>query len=330
MKELRVPYGFNDEGNLISSESAIRGVNYYCPECRERLVHRAGEVNIKHFSHPSGTNCTSESILHKIAKHLISEAVAQNAKGLAIIKLESYCESCGLVFDTEIPKGTFTHAEKEVYISPYVCDVVAYRPNSEPLGLEVFHTHKVGKEKRNNLSIYWLEVMAEKAIQNPYYWQPTQSRLKPTLCTTCKAYCKRVQSIADKWNIPRELYSPIQRKNISLYIAAVETCFKCKEEIPVFWWQGVPFCQTEPPEPKPKTIKFRNSKQWGGTYWANTCANCNMIQGDNHLFIFDSAPFTGLPLTSKNTNESEKLRIVSGPKAVSEFYKVINRNFPKL
>lgn len=329
MNELKVPYGFNDEGDLVSSEVAIRGVNYYCPECRERLVHRAGEVNIKHFSHPSGTNCTPESILHKIAKHLIAEVVSQNSKGLAAIKLESYCESCGLVFDTEIPKGTFSHAEKEVFFSPYICDVVAYRPSLEPLGVEVFYTHKVGMDKRNNLSIYWLELKAEKVIENPYHWQPTQSRLKSTLCTTCKSHCKHVQSIADKWNIPRKLYSPIQRKNISSYIASTETCFKCKEEIPVFWWQGVPFCQIVPPETRPSTIKLSNSKQWGGTYWANTCANCNVIQGDNYLFIFDSAPFSGLPLVSNEAKESERVTIASGSKAVSEFYKVINRNFPK-
>lgn len=331
MNELKVPYGLNDEGNLVSSANAVRGVNYYCPMCRECLVHKAGEVKIKHFSHPSGTNCTPESILHKIAKHLIAEAVSQHANGLAVIKLEHHCGYCGLVFEIEIPKGTFTHAEKEVSFSPYVCDVVAYRRGLEPLAVEIFYTHKIGKEKRNNLSIHWLELKAEKVIQNPYYWQPTQSKLKPILCKTCKSDYKHILSVADKWNIPRELYLPIQKKNISpRYIAATETCFKCQEEIPIFWWQGVPFCQTEPPKPRPRTIKLRNSKQWGGSYWANTCANCNMIQGDNHLFIFDGAPFSGLPLYSNNARESETVHIVSEPKSVSEFYKVINRNFPKL
>jgi len=95
----------------------------------------------------------------------------------------------------------------------------------------------------------------------------------------------------------------------------------------VFWWLGVPFCQKNPPEPKPKTIQLRNSKQWGGKYWANTCPNCNVIQGDNHLFISENSPFAGLPLNYQN---SQNIKIVSGSEAVSAFYKVLNRNFPKL
>lgn len=327
MNELKVPYGFNEEGVLVSSESAIRGASYFCPACGDRLIHRAGEINAKHFSHPSGTNCSPEAIIHKIAKHLIAKAINQNSKGLATIKIENYCECCGLVFDIEIPNGTFTHAEQEVSFHPYVCDIAAYRENAEPLGIEIFNTHKVEKEKRGNLSIYWLELKAEKVIQNPFYWQPTQSKLKSINCSACNSYCKHVVSVASKWNISRELYSPIKRKDKAPYVAATEVCFKCEEEIPVFWWHGVPFCQTNPPEPKPKTIQFRNSKQWNGKYWANTCPNCNVIQGDNHLFISEGSPFSGLPLNYQN---SQRLKIVSGSEAVSEFYKVVNRIIPKL
>ncbi|WP_457552592.1 hypothetical protein [Desulfobacula sp.] len=83
------------------------------------------------------------------------------------------------------------------------------------------------------------------------------------------------------------------------YVAGVETYFKCKNEIPVFWWDGIPFCQEEPPDPKPKTIKLKYSKKYGGSYWANTCANCGMTQGDNFLFLFENGPLFGLPVSKR-------------------------------
>ena len=53
-----------------------------------------------------------------------------------------------------------------------------------------------------------------------------------------------------------------------------------------------------------------------------------MIQGDNYLYIFESAPFKNMPLAGEAANQQGGItRIVSGKSAVSEFMKVINRNF---
>jgi hypothetical protein len=51
-----------------------------------------------------------------------------------------------------------------------------------------------------------------------------------------------------------------------------------------------------------------------------------MIQGDNYLYIFDSAPFKGMPLSGHAQENHSGVKIVSGKSAVSEFMKVINRN----
>lgn len=329
MENFKIPYGLDSSGNLISASNAEKHKAYTCPCCNSQLVHRSGEVRVKHFAHPASSNCSQESILHITAKRLIEAVILLNSSSQTEINLRNHCQQCGVEFNTVLPHKTFTSARQEVPVSEYVCDIVGYRNNEIALGIEILNTHEVDSKKASNLPIYWLELKAEDVIAMPNQWSPTQSKLKPSFCQSCKSHIKHVQSIADKWNIERNLYSSIKNPaSSSVYIADTETCFKCKEEIPVFWWQGVPFCEQEPPEPKPKTIKYRNSKQYGGKYWANTCANCNMIQGDNYLYIFDSAPFKNMPLTDGVASQKSGVtRIVSGKSAVSEFMKVINRNF---
>ena len=227
-----------------------------------------------------------------------------------------------------MPFATFTRAAQEVAVASYVCDVVGYRNKGNSLGLEIFHTHEVDSEKATNLPITWNEFKAEEVINDSYHWKPTQSKLKSSYCSGCRSHIKHVQFVANRWNIDCTLYTPIKNASFANYVADFETCFRCKEVVPFFWWEGVPFCEQEPPHPRPNTIKYRNSKKYGGSYWANTCANCNMIQGDNYLFLFDDAPFKGMPtVNDQRSHDTGLVRVVSGKAAKSEMMKVIKRNF---
>lgn len=326
MENLKVPYGLNEVGELIPADMADIGACYKCPCCLENLIYRSGNIRAKHFAHPASSNCSLESVIHVTAKKLIQCVIIENSKGNQTITLENNCHNCGVVFSTNIPNKTFSNAGVEIRIGNYVCDVVGYRGNSIALAIEILNTHKVDNAKAQNLNAHWVELKAEDVIKNPLKWVPTQANLKDSYCPDCKKEIKHVLEVADKFNIDRSLYSPVKNPSNATYIAGVETCFKCKQEVPVFWWQGVPFCEHEPPNPKPKTIKLRNSKQYGGSYWANTCAHCNMIQGDNYLYLFENAPFKGLPLSTYSQSEQESVRVVSGQSAVTEFMKILHRN----
>lgn len=327
MDALKVPYGLNDERELISAHDAVKGATYNCPSCDIKLIHRAGEKRVDHFAHPPSSSCNLESILHKTAKRLINNAITANAQVGETIEIRTACQNCHVEFYSDLPGQTFSGASEEVHVSDYVCDVAGYKADNIALAVEVFKTNKVNEGKAANLSVYWIELKAEDVINNPYCWNPTQSRLKPISCPECKIHIKHIHEIADKWQIDRSLYSAIKNPKLAPYIAETEHCFKCKEEIPVFWWQGVPFCEKEPPVPRPKTIKYRNSKQYGGAYWANTCANCNIIQGDNHLFIMGDAPLQGLPLSNEDSsNQTASVRVIAGKEGISEFKKVFTRN----
>ncbi|MES2919299.1 MAG: competence protein CoiA family protein [Pseudomonadota bacterium] len=331
MNDLKVPFGIREDGRITSAENADKGREYYCPACDEKLVFRDGGVRNKHFSHLPDTSCTLETILHKCAKRMVFDAIHRNVSGHVSISILNGCHECGSEYETKLPPKTFTDAAVEEGVGAFVCDVVGYRGADAALAIEILVTHAVDSRKANELSIPWMELSADAVFSDPHIWRPVQGRLKSHYCPECRSNFKKIQEVADRWKIDRSLYSPIKDPQKSTYIAAVETCFKCKEEIPVFWWSGIPFCEVEPPEPRPKTIKFRNSKQFGGSYWANTCAKCGMIQGDNYLFLFQSAPLRGLPIARENMpGESGHgpLRIIAGDSAVSEFMKVVNRNIP--
>jgi ssDNA-binding Zn-finger/Zn-ribbon topoisomerase 1 len=321
MNELQVPYGLEPSGRLIKAAHAEKSISYSCPACLSQLVLRAGEVNVRHFGHRADGSCSSESIIHKTAKKLLEQAISDNAVGINNkLQIQCWCPECGAEHAPHIPINTFTAAKQEVAIGTFICDVVAYKETDIALALEVLHSHKVSTPKAQNLSVHWAELRAEDVVANPYFWRPVQERLKKITCTSCKDTRKNIHRIASKWGIEQSLYSIPRAPNNANYIIAVDTCFKCKEQIPVFWWRGVPFCQIEPPTPRPKTIKYKESKQYGGSYWANTCPNCKIIQGDNHIFLSADAPLHGLPLTNMEQHTKGMAKTESNP-----MYDVIRR-----
>lgn len=297
-EELLIPYGLDSNGRLVKAKDAVRGSTYVCPECRSPLVYRAGEVVTQHFAHKSNTACTGESILHLTAKMLISQAIETHSvtESDSRISMMCTCECCKKEFQLNLPKNAFSSSRQEERIGSFICDVVAIRDDSPALAIEVLATHAVGEEKAKQLTIPWVELKAENVLENPAYWRPVASKLKPVVCQSCKDHLKKIVVIAGRWNLPFQEAVRYSDPNRSTYLAEVETCWKCKEEILVYWWDGVPFCEVEPPTPRPKTISLCKSKAFGGSYWANTCPNCHAVQGDNFLFLGSSPIVRGLPI----------------------------------
>lgn len=310
MAELLIPCAETVDGRVVRAADAVSGKKYVCPSCASQLVLRAGEKRQKHFAHPSGGSCSYESVIHQAAKKLVSAVVSENASGAGVaITIEKSCVGCTKKYEALIPDRLFTRSSVEVQVGKYRCDAVAYRGDQIALAFEILVSSPVSEVKASELKVRWIELGAEAVIQNPYQWRPVRAHLKEEFCPECQ----NIVSVASRWKIPQEMYTVRHDPSASNYIAALETCFKCKEKIPVFWWRGVPFSQDQPPEPKPATIQWRESKQYGGSYWANTCPNCRSIQGDNHLFIFPSGPLSDLPRSEKDMS---KERSNAAPDAV--------------
>jgi hypothetical protein len=304
--ELLVPYGINREGLLVAAADARKGDSYACPQCAAQLLLRAGEVVKRHFAHRMDSMCTAESIAHIIAKRLvvqvIEECSAIDAKRQ--LTLTSECRCCGDRFPVELPSSALTSAVLEQQVGPYVCDVVASRTGQQVLAIEILATHPVNESKAVALSLPWIELRADSVLRDPYCWQPVATRgLKALVCPACKARVAEVKVVVRKWGLGFEEPALFRDASRAKFLAEVTTCWSCQEEIPVYWWAGVPFCDTEPPMPRPRTVKFRKSKAYGGSYWANTCPGCNHVQGDNYVFLDAEAVINGLPL--RQTEETK-------------------------
>ena len=324
--DLEVPYGLRSDGYLEKAGDAHKIFNYLCPECEEPLVLRAGEHKIKHFAHKANTNCSSESIIHKTAKMLIAQIIRDQADILRRqpLYIQCYCICCNVEISRPLPYEAFTSAQEEKPIDGYICDVVAQRNEKDVLAIEIFFTHEVDEIKAKNLPLPWIELTAESVLSNPYYWRPTQFNLKKTLCEKCKEYIKKLNSIIEKYGLEPRPAAIYRDPTKGQYLAEIETCWKCKQEIPVFWWHGIPFCQLTPPEPRPKTIKFLFVKTYGGKYWANTCANCGATQGDNFLFLGNTPVIKGLPIM-----ETREMQLAKIEQDESRAKSIVDMMFPR-
>jgi RNase P subunit RPR2 len=321
--ELFVPYGLSLEGKLVHAKDAIRQAEYRCPECASLLVLRAGDVVARHFAHKANTSCTGETIVHGTAKRLIAQVINEQSGTSSAnhVSMVCPCVCCHETFRLSLPSGSFSEARIEQRLDNFVCDVVALRSDDYVLAIEILATHAVDEEKGHELSVPWIELSATAVLENPYSWVPIQSRLKPVLCSKCKSHLRRLNEIAVRWSQPITEFAGYRDPSRADYLAAIESCWKCKNDIIVYWWRGVPFCEHEPPTPRPKTIQHRYSKQYGGKYWANTCPSCGSLQGDNFLFLLERAPFAGLPLRDSPQLQAQRID------AVSQFTKIMLRNF---
>ncbi|HBZ6168958.1 TPA: hypothetical protein ML354_001633 [Salmonella enterica] len=278
MKSFRIPMGLNSKGELVIAEEATKGVNYQCPNCRESLSLRAGKVRKKHFAHRADTECDPESVEHKIGKILIEKAIIDNAYHDKSIILVKNCLCCYRKKSIEIRPGYFIGCEQEKHVGSYVCDVLAATFDNKEIAIEVFHTHKVDEDKAIGLPVQWFELDVESIFENPYHWSPENGKYKPYICPECIKHFKKVISICHRWNIPRNLYTPI---NLSVledkYVADITYCWKCEEMIPVFSFGSS--------TSRPYTVQYRYSKTAQEKYWANTCPKCKAMQGDWFIYM---------------------------------------------
>jgi len=52
--EPAIPFSLSPEGEEYEIEQAERGIQYFCPICRQRLDQRRGQVNRDYFAHSQG------------------------------------------------------------------------------------------------------------------------------------------------------------------------------------------------------------------------------------------------------------------------------------
>lgn len=314
---LTVPYGLAPDNAPIRAKDAVSGIAYTCLGCGGPLTLKSGPQRTKHFAHKVATTCDGESVLHITAKVLVAKVMSENAGATTRVRLRCTCSACRREFDKVLGADAFNGAVVEAKVEGYRCDVVGLRDNQPVLAVEIFNTHAVDAHKAEALAISWVELVAAEVIEDPYYWRSVNGKLKPTVCSNCRAADLALKKVATRWaiSLPGEPY-----------VAATAPCWGCKEEIIWYWWLGVPFATEHPPQPTPPSVQLRYSKMYGASYWMNVCPGCRAPQGDNFVFLAEDSPFSRLPMHGTDGIRDEHVRVKTEG-AVALFKAVLKKNF---
>ncbi|AFI83688.1 competence protein CoiA family protein [Methylophaga nitratireducenticrescens] len=152
MALVKIGWGKTQDGKFIHVNEATRGkkCNCTCPECGTPLISRQGEVTAWHFAHSLPVECYGESVLHKVAKQIITEA-ADRQKSFLIPSLEKELTTNDLIGKEHLTTWKYSErivllddAKEEIRLrNGLITDVLVSEKNQETsLAVEIFVTHK--------------------------------------------------------------------------------------------------------------------------------------------------------------------------------------------
>ena len=304
MKTFKVPFGLSTDQSLIAAESAIKGIIYFCPSCGEQLTFRSGEFKAKHFAHRADTTCSSETVLHAIAKRRIQQVVLDWLAGGAAPVLVRKCLWGPLLENYEcqntvlqpLPRERVTEVVLEQALPDLRKPDVLLLLNGTPvLAIEVLVTHKVDAKKAHDLgALSWIELDAAAVLETPHTWSPLQMNLTGrSACASCRLLQMKNMEVA------RLALRRFQLPWPTGYAVGVAECYHCHSDIPIYEWINWDLLDAfeepsstgehfdlwldrkyPPPEPRPLTVQFRYSKALGERHWVNVCPACKWIQGN--------------------------------------------------
>jgi len=99
-REILYVAAFDKNGSLVKAKDAVKKEDYFCPECKEKLILKKSGKTGKgskrpHFAHYSESpNCTPESVLHKSFKLLLLEKIKIQIADKIPIIFEWECFYC--------------------------------------------------------------------------------------------------------------------------------------------------------------------------------------------------------------------------------------------
>ncbi len=285
---LAVPIAFSADGSLVRPHQAREGRHYRCPGCGAKVVLRSGKLRRPHFAHGGGDGCSTESTLHRAAKHQILQVIEEWKDGAGPQPCMSrpcprYGCDGGIVQD--VPHD-ITHAAAEVRLEDgSIADVVLFRGTDAAVAVEILVTHPVGSQKAERLSVPWMELLAVDVLNRPYWWLVSQDGLQPFPCPAC---AKRDESATRALSeIQGRALAIAKRLGLRLpasppYYSVAHDCWRCGSGMVAFVWPGGGgHGDRQPPAPIPASVQHRATD--AGDYWANCCPSCSAVQGDHYL-----------------------------------------------
>ncbi len=118
-----------------------------CPACKSPLIARHGEEKQDHFAHPPGTNCRTgpQTIVHLLGKQILEQHPVLLLPALVASGDE---QSVVIAEEAEV---TLINVRIEERLDGVIPDVMA-TVGGRDLLIEIYYTHKCGREKKKRLA----------------------------------------------------------------------------------------------------------------------------------------------------------------------------------
>ena len=276
---IKIPYALAGE-RLVNILDAPRGLSHgcVCPECRAPLIARKGPKVRPHFAHYHSTNCKPETVVHRIAKLLLSKRISAALAAHNDLQIQWKCAHCGeLHWGNLLKRARSIHIERQ--LGSCRPDITLCEPSGKPIALiEVVVTHPPDDNVHalcRNRSIELLECHIKREEDLEHIGNSTP------LLMTRGSYC------------PRMRCSKCQARLTSNRLhVVVRECHRCKHQLRIaFASHGGSVRGPEEFSAEEITaaenhgviLRVVASKTLNAHYVANVCPRCEAFVGKHFL-----------------------------------------------
>jgi hypothetical protein len=171
-KEILYVTAFDKNSVLVKAKDADKTLDYFCPECKDKLILKKSGKTGKgskrpHFAHYSQSpNCTPEGVLHKSFKILLLEKIKNNIANKTPIGIEWECINCYEKFKGNLIQFA-TNAKEEYQFEKCRADIALLNVDNTPFAvIEIVVTHKpeeaaVAFYKENKIALIQIDLKSE-------------------------------------------------------------------------------------------------------------------------------------------------------------------------
>lgn len=188
--EPKLQYVLDKQGQAFHVSDCQRENEFFCPECRERVVLKLGDIRVHHAAHKANSTCPAtnpETAIHLNTKYYLVEKL----KAAQTVRFhKSTCTGCGQ--EETITVSDWDDVAAEVTWEGYRLDVGLSKAGQVIAAIEVLVSHKVDQTKKSRLeSIPWIEIRGEKEFYSgEHAWTPDKIlypvQAERRLCDKCK------------------------------------------------------------------------------------------------------------------------------------------------
>ena len=285
MKELRLPYALDSDGNLVHIDDAQKGYKYTCPSCGVELLLKISQIpegekyhRRNHYAHRGNSdNHCSESFLHKLFKERCAEYLRNKISAKASVPFEWECKKCGDTHSGNLLKKA-VRVETEFNLGVCQPDVALLdKDGNVVIAIEVVVAHSpefAALTYYNENKIACLQINVEDFPDCDNIEEKLSHPDKVNLCPN--PICEKCGRI-------------MNRPKLAIYAGR---CWKCESDMKVAMITSSK-CILYPRDFNADDIKLAQSmgvilqmqysKTVNETYLANTCGRCKKFVGDFHL-----------------------------------------------